>query len=76
MYEEQHVVMEKIVADNNSTMKANVRHSYEEKKKNKDLFPLWSWPCTAEGLKKTSTGMLPLHIPEPGWLADPTHRTK
>eukprot|EP00957_Ditylum_brightwellii_P189641 14435639-Ditylum_brightwellii.AAC.1 len=20
--------------------------------------------------------MLPLHIPEPGWLADPTHQTK
>ena len=76
MYEEQHVFVEKIVADDDSTMKANVRHSYEEKEKKKGLFPLWSWPCTTEGQKKTSTGMLPLHIPEPGWLADPTHRTK
>eukprot|EP00957_Ditylum_brightwellii_P176126 13411358-Ditylum_brightwellii.AAC.1 len=52
MYKEHHVVAEKIVADDDSTMKAIVRHSYEEKEKHKDLFPLWSWPCTREGQKR------------------------
>eukprot|EP00957_Ditylum_brightwellii_P128240 9780423-Ditylum_brightwellii.AAC.1 len=42
MYKEHHVVVEKIVADDNSTMKENMRHSYKEKEKHKDLFPLWS----------------------------------
>eukprot|EP00957_Ditylum_brightwellii_P030090 2277619-Ditylum_brightwellii.AAC.1 len=76
MYKEHHVVVEKIVADDDSAMKAIVRHSYEEKEKHKDLFPLWAWPCITEGQKKTSIGMLPLHIPEPGYLTDPTHQTK
>eukprot|EP00957_Ditylum_brightwellii_P125567 9571198-Ditylum_brightwellii.AAC.1 len=64
-----------MVADDDSSMKALVRHSYEGKKE-KHLFPLWLWPHTSEGQKKTSTCMLPLHIPEPKWFADPTHRTK
>mmetsp|Transcript_37363 Transcript_37363/g.54638 ORF Transcript_37363/g.54638 Transcript_37363/m.54638 type:complete len:456 (-) Transcript_37363:846-2213(-) len=76
MFADHPIYIEKIVADDDSSMKALVRHSYEEKEKENHLFPLWSWPCTSEGQKKTSTCMLPLHIPEPKWLADPTHRTK
>ena len=29
-----------------------------------------------DGKDKESTGLLPLHIPEPTWLANPTHWTK
>eukprot|EP00957_Ditylum_brightwellii_P077213 5867709-Ditylum_brightwellii.AAC.1 len=52
MYMEHHVVVEKIVPNDDITMKAIVRHSYEEKERHKDLFPLWSWPCTTEGQKR------------------------
>eukprot|EP00957_Ditylum_brightwellii_P000067 4892-Ditylum_brightwellii.AAC.1 len=42
----------------------------------KDLFPEFLWPVTKEGGKKKSTGLLPLDIPEPGWLTDQTRQTK
>ena len=34
------------------------------------------WPRTAKGRKKEDNGRLPLHIPEPEFLADPSHRKK
>eukprot|EP00957_Ditylum_brightwellii_P208436 15357426-Ditylum_brightwellii.AAC.1 len=49
---------------------------WAEKDARKDLFPEFAWPVTKEGKKKKSTGLLPLDIPEPGWLAGPTHQTK
>eukprot|EP00957_Ditylum_brightwellii_P079233 6026072-Ditylum_brightwellii.AAC.1 len=58
-------------------MKAVVRHSYAVKEKCPDLFPGYEWPCTSKGNQKNKNGrLLPLHIPVPGWLADPTHQTK
>ena len=68
--------MDKIVADDDSSMKALVRHSYAKKEMRKDLFPAFVWPRTKENQKKKDTGQLDLEIPQPGWLADPTHRTK
>jgi len=77
MYEEHGLVINKVVADDDSSMKAVVCHSYAAKEKRPDLFPGYKWPRTSKGNQKNKDGgLLPLHIPEPGWLADPTHRTK
>eukprot|EP00957_Ditylum_brightwellii_P008096 614113-Ditylum_brightwellii.AAC.1 len=47
---------------------------YEEYglKKHPDLFLGYEWPRTSKENKKNKD-VLPLHIPESGWLADPTH---
>eukprot|EP00957_Ditylum_brightwellii_P094373 7186038-Ditylum_brightwellii.AAC.1 len=76
MFQNQNVVIDKIVADDDSSMKAAVQYSWAEKDTRKDLFPEFAWPVTKEGKKKKSTSLLPLDIPEPGCLADPTHWTK
>ena len=34
------------------------------------------WPRTKGGYKKECRGRLPLHVTEPTFLADPTHRKK
>ena len=65
LYDEKGVAVEEIVADDDSSMKAIVRHSFDEKKERKDLFPDWTHPTTTDGKLKPSTGLLPLHIPEP-----------
>ena len=68
-----------IVADDDSSMKALVRHSYTERQAND---PNYKWPRLRPkkpgtlGSKLRDTGKLPLEVPEPTWLADPTHRTK
>eukprot|EP00957_Ditylum_brightwellii_P011089 840520-Ditylum_brightwellii.AAC.1 len=49
---------------------------WAEKDMSKDVFLEFAWPITKERKKKKSTGLPPLDIPEPGWLADPTHWTK
>eukprot|EP00957_Ditylum_brightwellii_P116419 8880522-Ditylum_brightwellii.AAC.1 len=75
MHKEENILVEAIVADNDSSMKSVVRHSFQEKEARKDLFPTCVWPKTGN-TKQKSTGQPPLHIPEPRWHADPTHRTK
>eukprot|EP00957_Ditylum_brightwellii_P016098 1212241-Ditylum_brightwellii.AAC.1 len=68
-----------IVANNDSSMKALLRHSYTELVANS---PNYKWPRIYPkkpdtlGVKLRDAGKLPLDIPEPSWLADPTHRTK
>eukprot|EP00957_Ditylum_brightwellii_P196966 15006014-Ditylum_brightwellii.AAC.1 len=60
-------------------MKALLRHSYTELVANN---PDCKWPrlCPQKpgtlGVKLCDTKKLPLDIPEPSLLADPTHRTK
>eukprot|EP00957_Ditylum_brightwellii_P091402 6959279-Ditylum_brightwellii.AAC.1 len=60
-------------------MKALLRHSYTELAVND---PNYKYPrlCPKKpgtlGVKLHVTGKHPLDIPEPSWLADPTHRTK
>eukprot|EP00957_Ditylum_brightwellii_P115660 8822275-Ditylum_brightwellii.AAC.1 len=74
VYEEHGLVVEKVVADDGSSIKAVVCHSYDAKGKRPDLFPGYEWPRTSkENQKNKDGGLLPLHIPEPGWFADPTH---
>eukprot|EP00957_Ditylum_brightwellii_P187570 14283580-Ditylum_brightwellii.AAC.1 len=56
-----------------------MRHSYEELQKTN---PCYVWPCAPPkkdgtlGPKLCDTGKLPLHLPMPKFLADPTHQTK
>eukprot|EP00957_Ditylum_brightwellii_P054781 4151405-Ditylum_brightwellii.AAC.1 len=57
-------------------MKAVVRFSYAKKEMRKDLFPAFAWPRAKENQKKEDTGQLDIAIPQPGWLTDPTYRTK
>eukprot|EP00957_Ditylum_brightwellii_P022116 1668509-Ditylum_brightwellii.AAC.1 len=76
MFQIQNVIIDKIVADDDSSMNAVAWHSWAEKDTRKDLFPEFAWHVTKEGGKKKITGLLPLDIPEPGWLTDPTHPTK
>eukprot|EP00957_Ditylum_brightwellii_P117737 8982047-Ditylum_brightwellii.AAC.1 len=68
--------MDKLVAGNDSSLKALVCHSYAKKEMRKDLLPAFAWPRMKENQKKKDTGQLDLEIPHPGWLADPAHRTK
>eukprot|EP00957_Ditylum_brightwellii_P193385 14725197-Ditylum_brightwellii.AAC.1 len=75
MYREHNIYIDNIVANDDSTMKVIVRHLYDEKEKKKIFYPQWSWFLTNDG-KKVSTALLPLYVPEPGWLVDPTHQIK
>ena len=60
---ERKVFLEKIVSDDDSTMRVVLKHP--KFKKREPTVPL-----------KNSVGKLPTHIPEPKWLADPSHRCK
>ena len=64
-----------IVSDDDTTMRAYLKHSWREKimtkKMSKD-----KWPRMSKGRKKEDNGRLPLRIPEPEFLADPSHRKK
>ena len=63
-----------IVSDDDSTMRAVLRHSHTDKT-NKDAN--YKWPRNSKtNIKVKDTGRLPLHIPEPTFYADPSHRTK
>eukprot|EP00957_Ditylum_brightwellii_P143950 10969028-Ditylum_brightwellii.AAC.1 len=65
LYMDKPVLLEKIVADNDSSMKTILQHSYKEKESNKALFPNYIWPRTTNRQKKKGLRQLPLHIPEP-----------
>ena len=60
-------------------MRAKLRHSYEALQ---NTVPGYVWPRAPPnkegklGPKLRDTGKLPLHLPMPKFLADPTHRTK
>eukprot|EP00957_Ditylum_brightwellii_P113712 8670094-Ditylum_brightwellii.AAC.1 len=67
VHEEHGLVVGKVVADDDSSMKAVVLHLYAAKEKCPDLFPGYEWPCTPKRNKKNRNGgLLPLHIPDPG----------
>ena len=70
-----------LVGDDDSTVDANLRWSFEEMQKQKDLgnkeFADFVWPRDKNGKKLKTSGQLPLHFMEiQKKLADPTHRTK
>eukprot|EP00957_Ditylum_brightwellii_P026690 2018808-Ditylum_brightwellii.AAC.1 len=59
-------------------MKTLLQHSYEDCQANEENF-VWLRAPSKDGkfgAKLCNTGKLPLNVPEPKWLADPTHRTK
>eukprot|EP00957_Ditylum_brightwellii_P068657 5212099-Ditylum_brightwellii.AAC.1 len=68
-----------IVADDDSSLKALLRHLYTELMA---INPKYKWPriCAKKPgtfvVKLRDTRNLPLDISEPSWLADPTHRMK
>ena len=74
-YYEQGFVIGTIISDDDSTMKANLRHSYKEKVE-KGKLKKKDWPKTGKGKLKQDHGRLPLDVPEPGFLADFNHRVK
>ena len=64
-----------IVSDDDTTMRSNLKHSLREKIDAGYMY-LEDWPRTNSGRKKNCHGRLPLRVPEPLFLADPSHRKK
>ena len=64
-----------IISDDDSTMKANLKHSLKEKV-SAGLMQKHEWPKTKKGNFKADHGRLPLDIEEPAFLADFNHRVK
>eukprot|EP00957_Ditylum_brightwellii_P125439 9560858-Ditylum_brightwellii.AAC.1 len=68
-----------IVTDNDSLMRATLKHSYKHMSA---IMPGFVWPCATPkedgklGSRLQDTGKLPLDVPQPKWLVDPTHQTK
>ena len=64
-----------IVSDDDTTMHVHLKHSWRDKIMAKKMRED-EWPRMAKGRKKDNNGRLPLRIPEPEFLADPSHRKK
>ena len=64
-----------ITSDDDSSMKSTLKHSWQLLIE-KGFMKKSEWPVTLKGHKKTDNGRLPLHIPEPTFLADFNHRVK
>ena len=64
-----------IISDDDSTMKANLKHSLKEKIQ-AGLMRQEDWPRTRNNTKRKDNGRLPLDIEEPTFLADFNHRVK
>ena len=64
-----------IISDDDSTMKANLKHSFKSKIE-AGLMREEDWPRTKNNVKKKDNGRLPLDIEEPKFLADFNHRVK
>lgn len=69
------VVAEIVSDDDDSTMRAKVRHSYKARIAAGRMSKA-EWPKTKKGKDVKDNRELPLNIPEPTFLADPTHRIK
>ena len=64
-----------MVMDDDSSTVANGKHAYKDKIA-AGLMMANEWPKNEKGTKRKDAGLLPLEIPEPQSLADPTHRAK
>ena len=67
------IVVSEIVSDNDSSIRAKLKHSYKEFAEEDGEY---EYPTDARGNKLRDVGELPLQYEEPSFLADPTHRTK
>eukprot|EP00957_Ditylum_brightwellii_P084421 6419501-Ditylum_brightwellii.AAC.1 len=52
VYEKHGLVIKKVAADDDSSMKAVVCHLHAAKEKRPDLFPGYEWPHTSKGKKE------------------------
>jgi hypothetical protein len=75
---EKGMPIRKVVGDDDTSFKANIRHSWKAKLDDPlDSFGPEDWPRTKSGAKKKDTGKLPQHVAEVlECLADPSHRTR
>ena len=64
-----------IVSDDDSSMRAQLKHSYQDLINNQ-IITASEWPRTARGVKKIDYGKLPIHMTPPNFVADPNHRVK
>ena len=64
-----------VTTDDDSSMRRNMRHSFQAKV-DCGKMEMKDWPKTAKGNKKSDSGLLPLSVPEPEFLADFNHRTR
>ena len=67
--------IKQIVCDDDTSVRSNVKHSWRELIREGKMDQK-EWPKTQKNYRKTDYGQLPLHIPEPIFLADPTHCIK
>jgi hypothetical protein len=68
-----------IIVDDDSLMRATLKHPYKHLSATMQGF-VWPHATPKEdgklGAKPQDMGKLPLDVPQPKWLADPTHQTK
>ena len=76
LYDSHHVVVDKIVADDDSSIKAKLRYSTDDYYTKFGEYPMVV-DRNGELKRRPNKGALPLRIPkQPGFLADPNHRKK
>ena len=76
-YNNYHTVMMLVVTDDDTSMEANCRHLWRAKIDSDDFdMEEKDWPLTKLGSKKKDNGKLPLYIPAPTFVVDPTHHIK
>ena len=79
LYDKCKIVLQCIVTDDDSTMKARLKWSnedYERVHKAIPLVPITKGPRKGELHERPDNGLLRYPIPEPKFLADPAHRKK
>ena len=79
MVHKQGTPVARLVGDDDSSFRANIRHSYKERMQSEtDPFTAKDWPRNEKSKRKhDDKGKLPLTTPEvKEALADPSHRTK
>jgi hypothetical protein len=78
VYNTQHACISLVVTDDDSSTEANCKHSWQACIDSDD-HPMEEsdWPRSGtNNTKKKDYGKLPIHIPEPKFVADPGHRIK
>ena len=75
-YNKYHVVLGTIIADDDSTMRAQLKWSNEDWMRHNKTTVHPTVLKNNKPVKRPNTGLLPCPIPEPRFLADPSHRTK
>ena len=73
----QHVIVETIVCDDDSSIKAKLKWSNADHMTNNNT-TVYPMIINSKGklVKRPDKGGLPAHLPEPSYIADPNHRRK